>query len=125
MLLVGFGITQLGGHNRPEGAVERWLVAVSEQGRPGLRVDAQRRAIGLGTVAAAEALRPLPAPKDANWFSSIEVGKAHDGAVPFSVSRVIGENGSDRVHGTIRVQGFDDRPFVASVETSGPAASAV
>ena len=122
LLLVGFVVSQLGGHNRPEGAVERWLVAVSEQGRPGLRADAQRRAAGLGTVAAADALRPVPVPKDANWFSSIEVGKAQDGAVPFAVFRVTGNERTDRLRGIIRLREVDGRPFVAGVEIVGPVA---
>lgn len=65
------------GHDRPEGAAERWLAAVGDTGRNGVRDDARKRAERIGPV---ELAAPLIAAADRdgrhNLFSDLEVGKA-------------------------------------------------
>ena len=92
-----------GGRTRPEGVAERWLVAVSELGRPGLHADAMRRAERLGDAVAAEKLKPRPAPQDRTWFVTIEVGKAGGRGVPFAVERRNGLDETETVRGFLRV----------------------
>lgn len=61
---------------RPAGITERWLQAVSEQGRKGLREDAVERAERYGSPEAAAKVRPPDAEDDERTFSDLEVGKA-------------------------------------------------
>ncbi|HEX9968762.1 MAG TPA: hypothetical protein VGB03_01385 [Acidimicrobiales bacterium] len=75
---------------RPAGITERWLQAVSEQGREGLREDAQKRAAEHGTAEAAAQVTPADAEKDERQFRDLEVGKAEvdldQARVPFRVA---------------------------------------
>jgi hypothetical protein len=70
---------------RPAGITERWLQAVSEQGREGLREDAVERAERYGSPEAAAKVRPADAEEDERTFSDLEVGKA---AVDLDQARV-------------------------------------
>jgi hypothetical protein len=63
------------GHHRPEGAAERWLAAVSDTTRKGVRADATKRAEKIGPVAVAAPLIPAK-PGDKGAFPDLEVGKA-------------------------------------------------
>jgi hypothetical protein len=64
------------GHHRPEGAAERWLSAVSDTTRKGVRADARDRAEKLGPVALALPLLPADDTKGKGAFPDLEVGKA-------------------------------------------------
>lgn len=66
------------GKHRPEGIAERWLQAVSETGRSGLRADAIRRAEKIGPLSVAAPLLPPAAQRSSkeNLFVDLEVGRA-------------------------------------------------
>jgi hypothetical protein len=89
--------------SRPEGLTERWLVAVSETGRIGLRDDALKRARMIGRGEAAAALTSKRSPKDVNRFLSIEVGNQQSKGVPFSVIRRTSDTETDVVRGYANV----------------------
>ena len=80
---------------RPAGITERWLQAVSEQGRDGLREDALERAEKYGTAEAAAKVRPADAEDDERTFSDLEVGKAEvdldQARVPFRLTARVGD----------------------------------
>ena len=84
---------------RPAGVTERWLQAVSEQGREGLREDATERAEELADPAATAKVKPPDAEEDERTFSDLEVGKAEvdldQARVPFRVTARI-EGGAKR-----------------------------
>ncbi|MBA3653141.1 MAG: hypothetical protein H0W70_02990 [Actinobacteria bacterium] len=63
------------GHHRPEGAAERWLAAVSDTTRKGVRDDAVKRAEKIGPVSVAAPLIPAET-HDKGAFPDLEVGKA-------------------------------------------------
>jgi hypothetical protein len=64
------------GHHRPEGAAERWLSAVSDTTRKGVRTDARDRVEKLGPLSLAAPLLPAEATKGKGAFPDLEVGKA-------------------------------------------------
>lgn len=109
------------GHHRPEGAAERWLTAVSDLGRAGVRDDAAARAEEIGPVAIAA---PLVRGSDGDHglFPDLEVGRARiDGdhaRVPFRVHQWVPSGEAPEVTGTLllarageewRVTGLDPR----------------
>ncbi|HVF76240.1 MAG TPA: hypothetical protein VM938_14475 [Acidimicrobiales bacterium] len=75
---------------RPSGVTERWLQAVSEQGRDGLREEGAKRADELAEPAATANVKPPDAEPDERMFSDLEVGKAavdvDQARVPFRVT---------------------------------------
>lgn len=85
--------------HRPSGVTERWLQAVSELGREGLRADAEERAAEYGSPEATAKVRPADAEDDERTFSDLEVGKAvvdvDQARVPFRLSARI-EGGERR-----------------------------
>ena len=64
------------GHHRPEGAAERWLTAISDTTRKGVRTDARDRAEKLGGLALGAPLLPAEDTKGKGAFPDLEVGKA-------------------------------------------------
>lgn len=84
---------------RPAGITERWLQAVSELGREGLRADAEERAAEYGSPEATAKVRPADAEEDERTFSDLEVGKAvvdiDQARVPFRLTARI-EGGERR-----------------------------
>jgi branched-chain amino acid transport system substrate-binding protein len=86
--LVVFGCAALGvllhtlnaANHRPEGLAERWLHAVSDTGRSGIRDDALRRAAKLGPVALAASLVPADHDSRKAYFTDLEVGRARRAA---------------------------------------------
>ncbi|HEX2038114.1 MAG TPA: hypothetical protein VHF47_00115 [Acidimicrobiales bacterium] len=78
------------GEARPSGITERWLQAVSDRGRDGLREDAGDRIEEYGTAEAADEITPPDAEEDERTFSDLEVGKAtiqgDTARVPFRVT---------------------------------------
>lgn len=81
--------------HRPSGVTERWLQAVSELGREGLRADAEERAAEYGTPEATAKVRPADAEDDERTFSDLEVGKAivdvDQARVPFRLTARVGD----------------------------------
>lgn len=90
---------------RPSGVAERWIEAVNDQGRPGLRGDAADRAAEHGDPAAAEKLIPPDPKPDATYFTDFEVGKdTVDGTtarVPVRASVRENGHGLDEVVATV------------------------
>jgi len=79
LLMVGLGAliaVANHGHHRPEGAAERWLTAISDTQRKGVRTDARDRADKLGGVALGAPLLPAEDTKGKGAFPDLEVGKA-------------------------------------------------
>jgi hypothetical protein len=89
---------------RPSGIAERWLQAVSDRGREGLREDAAERIAEHGTVTAADRITPPDAERDERTFRDLEVGKAliagDTARVPFRV--------------TARIEGDEKREMAAT-----------
>lgn len=90
---LGLLIHQLNaGHHRPEGIAERWLSAVSETGRNGVKSNARERAEEIGPVSLAAPLFPTDHDPKHGYFKDLEVGKAIDDGpdtvrVPFQLHR--------------------------------------
>jgi hypothetical protein len=91
---------------RPAGITERWLQAVSEQGRKGLHDDAVERAARYGAPEAAAKVTPPDAEDDERTFSDLEVGKAEVDAtagqarVPFRLTARVEGGGKRESDGT-------------------------
>lgn len=83
------------GHHRPEGIAERWLAAVSDTGRDGVREDAVERAEEVGPVELAAPLVPADADGEHDLFTDLEVGRAdtrgRSARVPFRVHQYEGD----------------------------------
>lgn len=106
---------------RPSGIAERWLQAVSDRGRDGLREDAEERLAEYGTAPAI----PVPdAEDDERTFSDLEVGKAHDedGAtfVPFRVTARIEGDGRREITGVLQLVRVENTWRVVQVLPAGP-----
>ena len=107
------------GHRRPEGLAERWLTAVGDTGRDGVRDDAVERAEEIGPVSLAAPLVPRETDGDHGLFSDLEVGRAtiEDGTarVPYRVHQrdaddLSGEVVLTEVGDTWRVAGLTTEP---------------
>ncbi|MDQ3757291.1 MAG: hypothetical protein M3394_05545 [Actinomycetota bacterium] len=106
---------------RPAGIAERWLQAVSELGRDGLREDAEERLREHGTAA------PIDVPDaedDERTFSDMEVGKAREDAgnafVPFRVNARIEGDERREIRGVLRLARQGDSWSVTEVLPAGP-----
>jgi hypothetical protein len=74
---IGVAISILNaGHHRPEGAAERWLAAVGDTTRKGVRDDAVERTEKIGPLSVAEPLLAGLDTDDKAAFPDLEVGKA-------------------------------------------------
>ena len=77
VVALGFVIHALNaGNHRPEGIAERWLTAVGDTGRKGVRADATARADKIGPLSIARPLRPADVDDRHGLFSDLEVGRA-------------------------------------------------
>jgi hypothetical protein len=117
MVAVGLVIRTLNaGHHRPEGAAERWLAAVSDTTRKGVRDDATERAEKIGPVAIAASLIPADT-DDKGAFPDLEVGKAtvtdYFARVPFQLHQ---RNVDDPVVGVIILQKVGDDWHVTDLD---------
>jgi hypothetical protein len=132
-IFVGFGvlITVLNaGHHRPEGAAERWLSAVSDTTRKGVREDSFKRAEEIGPVSVAEPLLAGLDTDDKAAFPDLEVGKALiEGAAARVPYRLHQRDVDEAVVGTIvlaqasddewKVTGLDSRRAEEEVPSEG------
>ena len=94
VVALGFVIHALNeGNHRPEGIAERWLTAVSDTGRNGVRADATTRATKIGPLSIARPLRPADPDTRHGLFSDLEVGRATHVAggvrVPFRLHQYV------------------------------------
>jgi hypothetical protein len=64
------------GHHRPEGAAERWLTAVGDTTRKGVKKDALERTEEIGPFAVGKVLLPTVDTGGKAGFPDLEVGKA-------------------------------------------------
>jgi len=106
---------------RPSGIAERWLQAVSDLGRDGLREDAQERLAEYGTAA------PIDVPDaedDERTFSDLEVGKARIqgdvAVVPFRVNARIEGDRKREIKGALALAKDGDSWSVTEVAPAGP-----
>lgn len=106
---------------RPSGIAERWLQAVSERGRDGLREDAEER---LAEYGIAPAIEVPDAEDDERTFRDLEVGKARqegDSAfVPFRVTARIEEDEKREIKGVLALLKDGDSWSVTEVLPAGP-----
>jgi len=94
------------GHHRPEGAAERWLVAVGDTGRKGVSGDARTRAERIGPVDIAAPLLPTDHDTRHSEFDDLEVGKARQAGadtvrVPFRLHQRLSSGSGPLKRGTI------------------------
>ena len=122
------------GNHRPEGIAERWLQAVGDTGRKGVRSDARHRAEDHGPLALAA---PLVRPKHDtrhSYFVDLEVGEAHHAAdvarVPFRLHQYVDSGSPPLQQGTVvmaragdswRVTAIDARQAGEKVPSEGGA----
>jgi hypothetical protein len=106
---------------RPSGIAERWLQAVSDHGRDGLREDAAERLAEYGTAA------PIDVPDaedDERTFSDLEVGKARVrgdvAVVPFRVNARLEGDTKREIEGALELVKDGDSWSVAQVLPAGP-----
>lgn len=106
-VLVGVLIAVFGtGRQRPEGVAERWLVAVGDTERKGVRERAREDAEEVGPVSLAAHLLPAEDTDGKAAFVDLEVGRSvADGdrvrRVPFRLHQRQGDEVSDAIEGTI------------------------
>lgn len=98
-----------GGTSRPSGVAERWLQAISDTGRAGVREDALERARSHGDIAAARhILGDDRFEADASRFTDLEIGAAEISAdearVPIRVTRRLADDERDAVFATAVLQ---------------------
>lgn len=89
------------GHHRPEGIAERWLSAVSDTGRDGVRDDAVERAEQVGPIELAAPLVPVGADGEHALFTDLEVGRAAADAVTARVPFRVHQRDADEVTGHV------------------------
>jgi hypothetical protein len=119
LIFVGFGVlinALNAGHHRPEGAAERWLAAVSDTTRKGVRSDAVERAEKLGPLTIAAPL--IPADTDEKGaFPDLEVGKAivvgDSARVPYRLHQ---RNVDDALSGTILLDKAGDEWKITALD---------
>jgi hypothetical protein len=128
VVIAGLGllIQQLNaGHHRPEGAAERWLAAVSDTGRKGVRADARDRAEEIGPVALAAALIPTEHNPKRGYFGDLEVGKAVENGVdavrvPFQLHQHVDDELGPVKKGAIVLKRTGDEWHVTGVDGRRP-----
>lgn len=94
------------GANRPEGVAERWLVAVGDTERKGVRERSREEAEEVGPVALAAHLLPDEDTDGKAAFVDLEVGKAVDlddgrKGVPFRLTQRQGSDVGAPIDGTV------------------------
>lgn len=106
---------------RPSGIAERWLQAVSDRGRDGLREDAEER---LRRYGSAQPIEVPDAEEDERVFSDLEVGKAtmeNDLAVvPFRVTARIRGDERRELTGVLQLVPEGDTWRVVQILPAGP-----
>jgi len=112
------------GHHRPEGAAERWLTAISDTQRKGVRTDARDRADKLGGVALGASLLPNEDTKGKGAFPDLEVGKAllsgGQARVPYRLHQRVQHGKNPLKEGTIVLAPSGDGWKVTALDARRP-----
>lgn len=125
-VIIGSLIAVFGtGANRPEGVAERWLVAVGDTQRKGVRERARNEAEEVGPVALAAHLLPTEDTDGKAAFVDLEVGKAVDvdggrKGVPFRLTQREGSGAGDPIEGTVLLEEQGDEWRVVDVGDATP-----
>jgi hypothetical protein len=125
-VLIGGVIAAFGtGEQRPEGVAERWLVAVGDTQRKGVRERSRDDAEEVGPVSLAAHLLPTEDTDGKSAFVDLEVGKAveADGDirhVPFRLHQLQGDEVSDAIDGTVVLEREGDDWKVVDVTDPTP-----
>lgn len=127
VVIVGLGIlirAANSGIQRPEGRAERWLSALSDTGREGLREDAEERASRIGPDRVPPSLMPSDPEDDERYFRDLEVGRAERGGrsarVPFRLHQNVARGDAPVKRGTVVMTRIGDRWRVQQVVPRGP-----
>jgi len=112
------------GHHRPEGAAERWLTAISDTQRKGVRADARERAEKLGGATPGASLLPSEDTKGKGAFPDLEVGKAllagGQARVPYRLHQRAQHGKNPVKEGTIVLTRSGDGWNVTALDTRHP-----
>lgn len=112
------------GHHRPEGAAERWLTALSDTTRKGVRADARKRADKLGGVDLGQPLLPTEDTKGKGAFPDLEVGKAvlngGEARVPYRLHQRAQKGKNPLKEGTIVLARSGDQWKVTALDARRP-----
>lgn len=116
-LLSAFGSTA----NRPEGVAERWLAAVGDTRRDGVKDRARADAEEVGPLWLADDLLPAGSTDGRAAFTDLEVGRASRGddvaRVPFRVHQRVDGASGPAIEGTIVLQrDADDHWKITALE---------
>jgi hypothetical protein len=120
-LIAAFGT----GANRPEGVAERWLVAVGDTERKGVRERSRDEAEEVGPVSLAAHLLPDIDTGGKAAFVDLEVGKAVDASddvrhVPFRLHQRLGDDVGDPIEGTVVLTKRGDDWTITAVDGPTP-----
>lgn len=103
-LLAAFGSTA----NRPEGVAERWLTAVGDTRRDGVKDEARDDVDEIGSYSMAEHLLPDGSTDGRTAFIDLEVGKATDDedgtTVPFQLHQRVDGSAGPAIDGTVHLR---------------------
>lgn len=112
--------------DRAAGITERWLQAVSDQGRDNLFATAGDRAADYGEPALTDDLLPRPADRadDERYFDDLEIGAARvegdQARVPFRVTRNLAAGDTDELSATAVLQADGDTWRVVGIDERSP-----
>src|SRR4051794_18550294 len=111
------------GVHRPEGAAERWLNAVGDTTRKGVRTDARQRAEKIGPLALADPLLPRDT-DDKRAFPDLEVGKARttgdQARVPYRLHQYVASGDAPVKSGVVLLARQGDEWRVTGLAERGP-----
>jgi hypothetical protein len=109
------------GHHRPEGAAERWLAAVGDTTRKGVKADATERAEKIGPVSVAAPLLAGVETDGKAAFPDLEVGKAtFEGGVARVPYRLHQRDVDEAKQGVIALEKAGDDWHVAGLDGRRP-----
>jgi hypothetical protein len=126
MVLLGVAIHFANaGHHRPEGAAERWLTAIGDTTRKGVRADALKRVAEVGPFELGRPLLPAASTGGKDAFPDLEVGKAtvagNEARVPYQLhQRVASGTGPMKVGVVLLQRQADDRWHVTGLGDRRP-----
>jgi hypothetical protein len=111
------------GVHRPEGAAERWLNAVGDTTRNGVRSDARQRASKIGPLSLASPLLPADT-GGRRAFPDLEVGKARttgdEARVPYRLHQYAATGAAPERNGVVILQRKGDEWHVTALADRHP-----
>jgi hypothetical protein len=112
------------GADRPEGAAERWLVAVGDTTRDGVAGDARDRAERIGPLALGAPLLPTVDTDGDAAFSDLEVGNADESGgvarVPFRLHQYAETGDEPVLTGSVVLGRVDGDWAITAIDTRRP-----